>query len=395
MKKTFVTDLAGSVSPYAVEIRHRIHMYPETAMEEFETTKLIKKELQDMGVELQDIDTEVGCVGLIKGTKPGEGKVIAIRSDIDALPMQDLCGKPWSSKRENAAHTCGHDAHTAALLGAAKALMQIRDQFSGIVKLVFQPGEEGLHGAKVLVAKGVMENPHVDLMVAMHNTPMYKLGQIACAEGQIMAASDRFTVKFTGKSAHGSRPAEGRNALLAMSHAIIGLHEIVSNEIPTKEMAVVNTCVANSGTVSNIIPAEAVLKGTVRTLSSASRTIAENAIRRIAEHAAALCGCTAEVEYDYGCPPVSNHPEITEIVRRAAEKIVDEGNYIHLDSLLGGEDFSMYTEVNPHTCLYRMGVAVSDVQHEYQLHNAHFDFNDDAMPYAIAGHIQLVLDVNG
>lgn len=395
MQKTFVTDLANDVSPYAVEIRHRIHMNPETAMEEYETTKLIKEELLEMGAELQGIDIDVGCVGLIKGTKPGKGKVIAIRCDIDALPMKDLCGKPWHSRKENAAHTCGHDAHTAALLGAAKALIQIRDKFSGTIKLVFQPGEEGLHGAKVLVAKGVMENPHVDLMVAMHNTPMYKLGQIACAEGQIMAASDRFTARFIGKSAHGSRPAEGRNALLALSHAVIGLHEIVSNELTTKEMAVVNTCVADSGTVSNIIPAEAVLKGTVRTLSSVSRIASEKAIRRIVEQAAALCGCTSEIEYDYGCPPVSNDSEITELVHKAAEKIVDDGNCIHLDALLGGEDFSMYSEVNPKTCFYRLGVATGDVQHAPQLHNAHFDFNDAAMPYAIAEHIQLVLDVNG
>ena len=145
MQKTFVTDLANDVSPYAVEIRHRIHMNPETAMEEYETTKLIKEELLEMGAELQGIDIDVGCVGLIKGTKPGKGKVIAIRCDIDALPMKDLCGKPWHSRKENAAHTCGHDAHTAALLGAAKALIQIRDKFSGTIKLVFQPGEEGLH----------------------------------------------------------------------------------------------------------------------------------------------------------------------------------------------------------------------------------------------------------
>ncbi|MBR3474778.1 MAG: amidohydrolase [Oscillospiraceae bacterium] len=395
MKKSFVTDLALKLAPYAVEIRHRIHRNPETAMVEYKTTELIKHELLQMGVELQDIGLKTGCVGLIRGLKPGEGKVLGIRADIDALPMQDLCGKPWHSTVDGVAHTCGHDSHTAALLAAAKGLMQIRDQFSGIVKLVFQPGEEGMLGAKVLVEKGVMDDPTVDMMVAMHNTPMYKLGQIACAEGQIMAASDRFLLKFVGKSAHGSRPSEGRNSLLALSHAVLGLHEIISNEVNTREMAVVNTCIAEGGTACNIVPAEASLKGTVRTLSPDVRKTVEAAIRRVAEHAAAMCGCTAEISYSYGCPPVTNDAELTELVRKAAEKIVDDGNYLHLDSLLGGEDFSVYSQVNPKTCLYRLGVARESVEREPQLHNAHFDFNDDAMPYAIAGHLQLVLDING
>ena len=394
MKETNVTKLAKQYSQYAIDIRHQIHMHPETAMEEYKTTELIKNELKKMGAEIQDIGIETGCIGLITGTKPGDGIVLAIRADIDALPMQDLCGKPWASKVDNIAHTCGHDAHTAALLGAAKALIGIRDKFSGTVKLIFQPGEEGMRGAKVLVANGVMENPHVDMVVAMHNTPMYKLGQIACAEGQIMAASDRFAIKFKGKSAHASRPVEGRNAMLALAHAVLGLHEIVSNEVNTKTMAVVNTCIAECGTATNIVPDEAVLKGTVRTLSPDVRTSVEAALRRVAEHAAALCGCSAEVTYNYGCPPVSNDPEVTELVRKAAEKIVDEGQYVKLESLLGGEDFSVYSEITPKTCLYRLGVG-RDGYDEPQLHNAHFDFNDEAMPYAIAGHIQLVLDVNG
>ena len=383
------------IAPYAIEIRRDIHMNPEIAFQEVRTTQLVKKELLSLGAGIQEIGLETGCIGIICGKKPGKGKVIGIRCDMDALPMQDLCGKTWSSQNDGVAHTCGHDAHTAALLGAAKALMQLRDQFSGAVKLIFQPAEEGMRGAAIVVQKGGMENPHVDLMVCMHNTPMYKLGQIAVASGQIMAASDRFSIKFTGKSAHGSRPVEGKNTLLALSHTVLGLHEIVSNEVKSKDQAVVNTCVANGGTVSNIIPDTAILQGTVRTLDSDVRNTVESSLHRVTEHAAALCGCTAEITYRRGCPPVCNDPEVTELVRKAAEKVVDDGACIELAPLLGGEDFSVYTSVNPKTCLYRLGVARDSIEDEPQLHNSRFDFNDDAMPYAIASYIQIVLDING
>ena len=392
MKETTVTRLARETAPWATEIRHQLHRRPEIAMKEYETTALIRRELTAMGVEQQDIGMETGAVGLIRGTKPGGGTVVGLRADIDALPMEDLSGRAWASEIPGMAHTCGHDAHTACLLGAAKVLMQLRDRFSGTVKLVFQPGEEGLHGARVMVAKGVMENPHVDMMIGIHGTPIFPIGSYAVSAGQIMAASDRFLITFRGKSAHASRPVEGRNALVAAAHTVVALQEIVSNEISTREQAVVNTCICRAGAASNIIPDTAILQGTVRTLSPAARQIAEEAIGRMAASCAALSGCSCEMEYRKGCPPVCNHPEITEAVRAAAGKIVTEDRVLPLQPIMGGEDFSLYTEVNPRTAFFRVGSGAPEEADLVQLHNAHYDFDDRAIPYGIAAHVQFVLD---
>ena len=396
LKDTFVTRLAKEVAPYATELRHEIHQHPELGLQEYNTTAIVRRELENMGVEIQELGLETGCVAIIHGQKPGNGKVIGLRADMDALPMDDLCGKPWASKVPGVAHTCGHDMHTACLLAAAKALMQIRDQFSGIVKLIFQPAEEGLRGSKVIIEKGGLENPRVECMTALHGTPAYKLGTFALASGKIMASSDEYQITFKGKSAHASRPVEGRNALLAAAHALIAIQEIVPNEVRTKEEAVISTCILKGGTASNIVPDTAILGGTVRALDPEVRVTLEKAIRRSAEGAALLAGCEAEVDYQHGTPVVINDPEIAEQVHQATSKVVGEENVVPLAPLLGGEDFSFYTEVlGGRTTFYRVGTGQDGVDNEPTLHNAHYDTNDAVIPYAIAAHIQYVLDVNG
>lgn len=392
---TEVTKLAKELAEYAVTIRHEIHEHPELGLKEYNTTEIVKRELGKIGAEILDLGLEVGCVALIHGTKPGEGKVIGLRADMDALPMNDLCGKPWSSKIEGAAHTCGHDAHTAALLAAAKALVENRDKFSGTVKLIFQPAEENFAGAKYMIAHGAMENPPMDVLTSLHGTPAYLLGQYAIASGKIMASADEYNISFIGKSAHASRPVEGRNALLAASHAIIALQEIVPNEVKSKEEAVVNTCVLKCGTAANIVPDKAVISGTVRCLDPEVRDTLEAAIRRVANAAAALCGCEAEIDYVRGTDAVINEEETVEHIIASTSKIVGRENIVHLKSLLGGEDFSFYRQYVDKIAFYRVGTGTPENGPVYQLHNAHYDTNDEMIPYCIAAHIQCVFDLNG
>ncbi|MBR3240129.1 MAG: amidohydrolase [Oscillospiraceae bacterium] len=392
---TRTTQLALELTPYAVELRHKIHEQPELGMKEVNTTQIVKRELEAMGVEILDLGMEVGCVALIHGTGQGQGKVIGLRADMDALPMQDLCGKPWASKVEGTAHTCGHDAHTAALLAAAKGLMTLRDSFSGTVKLLFQPAEETFAGAKYMISHGAMENPAMDMLTALHGTPAYHLGQYAVASGKIMASADEYHITFLGKSAHASRPVEGRNALLAAAHAIIALQEIVPNEVKSIEEAVVNTCVLESGMASNIVPDRAVISGTVRCMDPEVRKTLEAAIRRIAEASAALCACGVEIDYLHGTDAVINDEETVNTITAAVSKLVGRENVVRLKSLLGGEDFSFYRPYVEHIAFYRVGTGTPEEGPVYQLHNAHYDTNDEMLAYCIAAHIQSVLDVNG
>jgi len=394
LKDTEVTKIARDLTPYAVAIRHRIHENPELGMQEFNTTALVKQELKDMGAEILDLGTEVGCVALIHGTKPGSGKVLGLRADMDALPMTDLCGKEWASKIEGVAHTCGHDAHTAALLAAAKALIELKDQFSGTVKLIFQPAEETFSGARYMIAHGAMENPAIDVLTSLHGTPAYLMGTYAVASGKIMASADEYYITFKGKSAHASRPVEGRNALLAAAHAVIALQEIVPNEVKSKEEAVINTCVFNSGTAANIIPDTAVIKGTVRCLDPEVRDTLEAAIKRVANAAAALCNCDADINYIRGTDAVINDEQTVDAIKTATSKLVGEENVVHLNSLLGGEDFSFYRQYVSKIAFYRVGSGKPEEEPVYQLHNAHYDTNDEMIPYCIAAHVQFVLDNN-
>lgn len=393
--KTEVTALAKELTPYAVSIRHEIHEHPELGLKEYNTTEIVKRELNKIGAEILDLGLEVGCVALIHGTKTGKGKVIGLRADMDALPMNDLSGKPWSSKVDGVAHTCGHDAHTACLLAAAKALMDNRDKFCGTVKLIFQPAEETFAGAKYMIAHGAMEHPAMDVLTSLHGTPAYHLGQYAIASGKIMASADEYNISFIGKSAHASRPVEGRNALLAASHAVIALQEIVSNEVKTKEEAVVNTCVLKCGTAANIIPDKATISGTVRCLDPEVRETLEAAIRRVANAAALLCGCEAEINYIRGTDAVINDEETVNNIIASTSKIVGSENIVHLKSLLGGEDFSFYKKYVEKIAFYRVGTGTPENGPVIQLHNAHYDTNDEVIPYCIAAHIQCVYDLNG
>lgn len=390
-----VFSLAEEVAPYAVELRHELHRVPELALQEYKTTAILRRELETMDVEFQDIGMETGVVALIHGKKPGEGKCIGIRADIDALPLQDMSGAEYASCIPGHAHACGHDAHAACLLAAAKVLSEHRTSFSGVVKLIFQPGEEGLLGAKEMLRHGVLENPHVDTMIALHDQPAFPVGRVAVSPGKIMASSDTFSVRFLGKSGHASRPSEGINALLAASHTVIALNEIVSNEVRTREEAVINVCVLQAGTAQNIIPDEAVLKGTVRCLEPKVRDQCEASIRRVAGCVAEMCRCRMEIEYLRGIPALSNEQETSSLLKQAAERVLGKDRVIPLPPVLGSEDFSFFADAVGKTCYYRLGCAREHLGEQPMLHNPAFNFNDDAFPYGIAVHVAFVLEVNG
>lgn len=385
--------MAAEQAEYAAAIRHELHKIPETAMTEYETTKLIRRELDALGATYQDLGMETGCVALLTGTKPGAGQVTAIRADIDGLPIDDLCQKPYASVHAHKAHACGHDGHTACLLGTARALASRRDLFSGTVKLIFQPGEEGLIGAKKMLEGGVLKNPDVDSLVALHGQPAFKVGQIAVSKGVIMASSDMFTIRFLGKSAHASRPAEGINPLTAAAQAVLSLQQIVPAEVKTAEQAVISVCMLQAGTAHNIIPNEAVLLGTVRCLNESVRQGLEKSVKRVAQTAAEMYRCQCETAYVHGVPVLENDEETCSVLQRTAEKIAAEGDVVPLPAVLGSEDFAFYANALKRTGYFRIGCA--EEENPPLLHNGVFDFNDKALVYGMAMEIGYVLAQNG
>lgn len=392
--KSLVLEKAFAIKDYVTKARRYLHENPELGFKEFNTTAFIKKELTDMGIEILPLSMPTGVVGIIKGTKPGSDIVTAIRADIDALSIIEKTGKPYASKNEGIMHACGHDGHTAVLLGAAKILNSMKDSFSGAVKLVFQPSEEGLNGSKVMIEAGVMENPKVDNIVMLHGWPQFKVGEVGSWPGQYMASADSFKVKIAGKGGHGCRPFKALNPIVAASQIVIALQNIVSSEIDTFEHAVITVCKFNAGTAFNIIPDDVIVEGTVRTLDENVRLDIQKRMERIISGISASFNCKYEFNYNFGVSCLVNTPEVVEDLLNAANDALGEGHIRKLTGpTMGAEDFSNFVNHVGKGALLRLGIT-NPGEEELVLHNDRFDFNDEALPIGIAAFVQYVLNKN-
>lgn len=386
---------AQALLPFASELRHQIHADPELGLKEYHTTQLIRRVLTDLGVELVSIPIETGVVGLIRGTKPGEGPVTALRADIDALPITEETGRPYGSKNVGVMHACGHDGHTAILLGAARLLMTHRDKFSGIVKLIFQPGEESGNGAEKMIRAGVLEAPEVDSIAALHGWPTFQVGQVGAWPGQYMASSDEFQITVTGKSGHGCRPYLAVNPIVAAAQIVTALQNIVASEIITSQQAVVSICQFHSGSGPTSIPDQAVLEGTMRCLDEQIRTQIKERLCQVAEHTAQAFGCGCRCDFLEGSlPALNNDPDTVKKLLTSAEKVLGKEAVCELSGpVMGAEDFSFFAETVKRTVFFRLGLDSSEDEARV-LHNSHFDFNDDAIPFGIAVLAQYVIDAS-
>jgi len=392
--KSLIMEKALAIKEYVTNARRYMHENPELGFKEFNTTVFIKKELTEMGIEMLPLSLPTGVVGIIKGTKPGNNIVTAIRADIDALPIAEKTGKPYASKNEGVMHACGHDGHTAVLLGVAKILNSMRDNFSGTVKLVFQPAEESLGGSKHMIDAGVMENPKVDNIVMLHGWPQFKVGEVGSWPGQYMASADSFEVKITGKGGHGCRPFKAVNPIVAASQIVVALQNIVSSEIDTFDRAVITVCILNAGTAFNIIPDDVIFEGTVRTLDENVRLDIKQRMERIISGISASFNCTYKFNYSFGVSCLINTPGVVEDLLKAANDSLGEGHIRNLTGpVMGAEDFSNFVNHVGRGALLRLGLA-NDDEKELVLHNNKFDFNDDALPTGIATFVQYVLNTN-
>lgn len=351
-----------------IEIRRDIHQYPEIGMEEVRTSALVKSELEKLGLEVQDKVGKMGVVGLLRGKEPG--KTILLRADMDCLPMDEQTDLPFKSKVPGMMHACGHDVHTAILLGAAKVLSELKDEIKGNIKFVFQPAEEAnpTGGARYMIQDGVLENPKVDAAVALHisNLP---LGTVGLRTGTMAAQSDRIFLTVKGKSSHASRPHEGVDAIVAAGHITTALQTIISRNVDPMESAVVTIGTIHGGSRYNVVCDKVVLEGTVRTFSPHISAIMPTRIKAIAENVANALGAECELEYVNGYSATVNDKALaTKFIEYFGDAIGPENVIIPAQPTSGAEDFSEFTKAVP-SVYYKLGMESEINEGKTTLHN--------------------------
>ncbi|RMD75610.1 MAG: amidohydrolase [Bacteroidetes bacterium] len=354
-----VDKLADEVEPKVIEWRRWIHQHPELSNREYETGKMVAEHLRSLGIEVTYPVAHTGVKGVLRGGKPGP--VVALRADMDALPVTERVDVPFASKVRSTylgqevgvMHACGHDSHTAILMGVAEVLARMRDELPGTVVFIFQPAEEGAPpgeegGAELMVKEGVLENPKVDVIFGLHISSGLEVGKIRYKPGGAMAASDRFVVKIHGKQTHGSRPWAGVDPITVAGQVVTGLQTIVSRQMDlTNEAVVISVGKIQGGVRSNIIPEEVEMIGTIRTLDTAMQRQVHRAIPRMVQHIAEAHGATADVDIQIGYPVTYNDPELTEAMVPTLRKVAGEENVILSKAITGAEDFSFYAREVP------------------------------------------------
>ncbi|MBW9065311.1 amidohydrolase [Rhizobium herbae] len=378
-----ILNRAAELQNEVTEWRRHLHTKPELLFAVENTAAFVENKLREFGVD--QIVTglgRTGVVGLIKG-KLGEGRTIGLRADMDALPMTETSGKPWASTVPGKMHACGHDGHTAMLLGAAKYLTETRN-FKGAVAVIFQPAEEGGGGGNEMVKDGMMERFAIEEVYGMHNMPGMPLGRFGTRVGPIMASTDEFTITIDGRGGHAAQPHRTVDPIVIGSQIVNALQTIASRTVDPLASVVVSVTKFNAGFAHNIIPEQAVLAGTVRTLMPEVRDLAEARIKQISESLGSAYGARVTISYGRNYPVTVNHRDQTGHALAAASEIAGESKVsADLDPMMGGEDFSYMLLARPGAFIF---IGNGDTA---GLHNPAYDFNDEAIPHGISYWVKL------
>lgn len=377
-----------------IEWRRDIHSHPELSQHEERTSALAAKILEGLGLEVTRNVGGYGVVGLLRGSH--DGKTIALRADMDALPLNEETGLEYTSVNEGVMHACGHDTHTAMLLGTACALSEMRNELNGNVKFIFQPAEElnPTGGAPGMIRDGVLENPNVDAMLALHVWPSYETGKIVTRSGSLMAASDRIYITVHGKTAHGSRPDQGVDAIVAASNVVTGLQSIISRSVSPLDSAVITIGTIHGGYRYNVIPDCVKLEGTVRNLNPEVQNQMPELISRTAKNIASAFDATCDVKYVKGYPPMVNDSRLTELVCESVKKHMGNDSLIVADQPeLGAEDFAFFARERPAVMVW-LGCrpANQNVKDTAMLHNTKFCPDESCFIYGMNFFIGSVID---
>jgi hippurate hydrolase len=374
------------------DLRHRLHQIPELLYEEHKTAAMIRQELDRLGLE--HIDGVAGAptatIAMIGDTsKP----CVALRADIDALPITERTGLPYASTHPGRMHACGHDGHTATLIGVAAALKELAGQLPVCVKLLWQPAEEGGAGAERLVKAGVLDGrigPKVAAIFALHGWPGLPVGAVATKPGVLLAATDSFSATFIGRGCHAAFPHAGIDPIVPAAEAVLNLQQFVSREMDPTEPAVVTVGIFNAGTATNVVPDRANIQGTARTLTDAARKKIQQSIRRRCQGIASAAGCQVELEWTPGYPATINDPAMTDFVARVARQALGAERFIMAGRpCMGGEDFAYYLEKTP-GCFFLVGVEPPGNAAYPSLHTDRYDFTDAALAVGMKMFLSLV-----
>ncbi len=374
--------LANQLAPKLIAWRRDFHQHPELGFQEFRTAAIVAEHLQSLGLEVTTGVGKTGVVGIIEGNGPGP--VALLRFDMDALPVTEATGLPWASQEPGRMHACGHDGHTAIGMGVAALLAQTRDQWPGAVKLLFQPAEEGLGGARATIRDGVLENPRPDAAFALHLWNQFPLGRLVVQPGPLMAASDRFDIAITGRGGHGAAPEDAIDAVLVAANAVTMLHHIVSRNVSPHDTAVITIGSLHSGDAFNVIAERAFMEGTLRTFAPAVRSLLIQRMEEVLDGVTRAHGAsyTFEIRENEYTPPVINDERMAAIAREAALTLLPEEQVIQIKPIMVSEDMSEIMNRVP-GCYVLLGAAPEGGARGPH-HNPRFDIHEDALPLAAA-----------
>ncbi|HSU06943.1 MAG TPA: M20 family metallopeptidase [Acetobacteraceae bacterium] len=385
--QTAIRDATQRIEPALIEIRRDIHAHPELGFEEVRTSGVVTGELTRLGIAHRTGIGKTGVVGLIEGGRPGP--VLAIRADMDALPIQENTGLPFASTVPGLMHACGHDIHTTTLLGVAAVLKDLAPQLAGSVKLVFQPAEEGVGGMRAMIADGVMDGPKVDYALGFHNHPDMPVGTFGFVRGACLAASDRFEITVHGKSGHAAYPHTTIDPIVAAASLILQLQTVVSREVPPTRPAVVTVGAINGGATHNIIPDSVLIKGTVRTLHPEVRDLAEQAIKRLCAGMLESMRVRCELDYRRGVPPLVNDDRVLDpavvAVRKQLGDVIEQGQ-----ASLGGEDFALMADLVPG---FQLRVGSSQPGRDDKLHNSAYQPDERCIGFGVQALARAALEI--
>lgn len=372
-----IKDLSAKYAADAVAIRSHLHANPELSYQEFETSKFVQSKLQEMGIAF-DVVATTGILAIIRGKNP-ESRVIALRADMDALPIQEENEVAYRSQKPGVMHACGHDVHTSILLGAAKILQELKNEWEGTVKLLFQPGEEkNPGGASYMIRDGALKNPAPQGIIGLHVHPGLETGKLSFRKGRVMASADEIYITIKGKGGHAASPNLTADTVLIASHLIVSLQQIISRNKNPLSPSVLSICSIQGGHTTNVIPSEVKLMGTFRAMDEEWRFRAHELIRKNAVGLVESMGGEIDLHIDVGYPTVDNDPVFTETAWKQADLFMGKENVLETEMRMGAEDFGYYTQVIP-GCFFRLGVRNEAKGIIHNVHTPRFDIDERAI----------------
>lgn len=393
MLKEKIRQLAKLHAPEFISIRHHLHAHPELSYQEFRTSAFVQEKLSAVGIP-HKVMAETGVVGIIEGRNPGK-RVIALRADMDALPIREENDVPYKSTNEGVMHACGHDVHTTILLGASTILHALRQEWEGTVKLIFQPGEEkNPGGASLMIREGVLTDPEPQAIFGLHVHPGLEVGKLSFRGGMVMASADEIYITIRGKGGHAAAPHQTVDTILVASHLVVALQQIISRNRNPLSPSVLSITSVQGGHTTNVIPSEVKLMGTFRAMDEEWRFRAHALIRQLATELVHGMGAEIDVHIDVGYPMVYNNPALDALARTEARTYIGAENVQETEVRLGAEDFGYYTRQIP-GCFYRLGVMNAEKGITSGVHTPTFNIDESAIEIGVGmmawlgSHIEL------